>query len=159
MTTATRRDIAVTGMIGIVVLGLATLGWVALPTQQGFVVLAVIATVGALATWKRPPLRDETGRRLRPTTLVNTVFAVGIGAIPIGMAGVALVGGRSAAPVILGIGFAAFGLAAFGIYSIVWAMTKRATLAATIALTLAGVAAVWITAPAILDQLAGRNPS
>ncbi len=158
MTTATRRSLALTGLIGIVVVGLAILGWVALPTQQGFVVLAFIATVGVLAIWKRPPNMDETGRRLRPTTVVNTALAVGIGAIPIGIAGVGLVGGRSAAPLILGIGFAAFGLGAFVLYSIVWALTKRVTLAATVALAVAGVAAVWLTAPAILDQLAGRNP-
>lgn len=158
MTTAAGRNVALTGLIGIVVVGLASLARVALPTQQGFVALAMIAIVGALAIWKRPPIRDETGHRLRPTTVVNTVLAIGIVAIPIGIAGVGLAGGRSAAPVILGIGFAAFGLGAFALYSLAWAVTKRATLAATIALTVAGVAAMWFTVPAILDQLAGRNP-
>jgi hypothetical protein len=62
--------------------------WVARPTQQGFVALAVLATAGALAVWKRPAVRDATGRRLRPTTVVNAVLAIGIVAIPIGIAGV-----------------------------------------------------------------------
>jgi hypothetical protein len=158
MTMATPRNVAVSAMIGVVVVGLATLAWVALPTQQGFVALAMLATAGALAVWKRPPVRDATGRRLRPTTVVNAALAIGIVAIPIGIAGVGLVGGRSAATVVLGIGFSAFGLGAFGLYSLAWALAKRATLAATVALAVAGVVAVWLTASAFLDQLAGRNP-
>jgi hypothetical protein len=158
MTTATRRSVALTGMIAIIAVGLATLAWVALPTQQGFVALAIIAIVGALAVWKRPPTRDATGRRLRPTTVVNAVTAVGIVAIPIGIAAVGPVGGQTAATVVLGIGFAEFGLVAFALYSFVWAMTKRATLAATVALAVAGIVAIWLTVPAFLDQLAGRNP-
>ena len=59
---------------------------------------------------------------------------------------------------VLGIGFAAFGLAAFALYSFVWVATKRATLAATVALTVAGTAALMFAVPAFLDQLAGRNP-
>ena len=90
------------------------------------------------------------------TTVVNTVLAAGIVAIPI--AGVDLAGGQSAATVVLGIGFAEFGLGAFALYSFAWALTKRATPAATVALAVAGVVAIWFTGPAFLDQLAGRNP-
>ena len=118
----------------------------------------MIAMVGALAVWKRPPIKDQTGRTLRPTTVVNTVVAVGIVAIPIGIAGVGLTGGQSAATVVLGIGFAGFGLGAFALYSFAWALPKRATLAATVILAIAGVVAIWLTGPAFLDQLAGRNP-
>src|SRR6266849_4793101 len=127
------------GMIAIIAVGLAILAWVALPTQQGFVALTVLIVVGALAVWKRPPARDTTGRRLRPTTVVNAVTAVGIAAIPIGVLAVGLVGGQSAATVVLGIGMAEFGCIAFALYSLVWAVTRQATLAATAALTGAGI--------------------
>jgi hypothetical protein len=146
------------GLAAIIAVGLAILAWVALPTQQGFVALAVLAVIGALAVWKRPPTRDTTGRRLRPTTIVNAVAAVGIAAIPAGFLAVGLVGGRNAATVVLGIGLAEFGFVAFALYSFVWAVTRRATLAATAALTGAGIVAVWFAGPAFLDQLAGRNP-
>jgi heme/copper-type cytochrome/quinol oxidase subunit 4 len=105
-----------------------------------------------------PPTRDATGRRLRSTTVVNSVMAVGIAAIPIGIAAIGLVGGRSAATVVLGIGFAEFGLIAFALYSFVWVATRRATLAATVALIVAGIVAILLALPAFLDQLAGRNP-
>jgi hypothetical protein len=153
-----RRNVGLTATIAIIAVGLAILAWVALPTQQGFVALAVLAIVGALAVWKRPPSRDATGRRLRSTTVVNAVTAIGIAAIPIGIAAVGLVGGRNASTVVLGIGFAAFGLVAFALYSVVWAVTRRGTLAATVALTAAGIGALWFTAPTFLDQLAGRGP-
>jgi membrane-bound metal-dependent hydrolase YbcI (DUF457 family) len=155
---ARRRNAALAGMIAIILAGLATVAWVALPTQQGFVALAVIIIVGALAIWKRPPTRDATGRRIRPTTVVNTVLAVGMIAIPIGIAAVGLIGGRSAAPLVLGIGFAEFGFEVFALYSLAWAVTRRAKLAASLALVVAGIAATWLSVPAFLDQLAGRNP-
>lgn len=156
---ATRRSVALIGIVATVGVGLTILAWVNLPTQQGLVALAVLAIVGALAIWKRPPTRDATGRRLRPTTVVNAVTGVGIAAIPIGIVAVGLVaGGGSAATVVLGIGLAVFGLLAFALYSLVWAATKRVTLAATVALAVAGVVALWFTVPAFLDQLAGRNP-
>src|SRR5258708_7562273 len=109
MTPTKRSREVLTGLTAIVTAGLATVAWVALPTQQGFVALAVIIVVGALAIWNRPPARDATGRRIRPTTVVNTVLVLGMLAIPIGIAGVGLAGGRSAAPLVLGIGFAVFG--------------------------------------------------
>lgn len=115
--------------------------------------------VGALALWKRPPTMDATGRRVRPTTVVNAAAGIGIVAVPIGVAAVGLVPrGQSAATVVLGIGFAIFGFIAFALYSFVWAGTKRATLAATVALAVAGIVALWLAVPALLDQLAGRNP-
>ena len=147
-----------TGMIAIIAVGLASLAWIALPTQQGFVALAILVVVGALAIRNRPPTRDATGRRLRPTTVVNSVMAVGIAAIPIGIAVVSLTGGRSAAPVVLGIGVAEFGLIAFALYSFVWVATERATLAAAVALIVAGITSMLLAFPAFLDQLAGRNP-
>jgi hypothetical protein len=147
-----------TGTIAIIAVGMAILAWVALPTQQGFVALAILAILGALAVRKRPPTRDATGRRLRSTTVVNSVMVVGIAAIPIGIATIGLVGGQSAATVVLGIGFAEFGLIAFALYSFVWVATRRATLAATVALIVAGIVSILLALPAFLDQLAGRNP-
>jgi len=158
MITAKNRTVAGIAAIAVVGVGLAILAWVALPTQQGFVVLIVIVILGGLAVRKRPPARDATGRRIRSTTIVNSALAVGIVAIPIGLACVGLLGGQSAAPLIVGIGLAGFGLLAFTLYSFVWVATKRATLAAAIALAVAGVATTWLAFPAILDQLAGRNP-
>ncbi len=153
-----RRHVALTRTIAIIAVGLAMLAWVALPTQQGFVALAVLAVVGALAVWKRPPTRDAAGRRSRPTTVVNAVLAIGIVAIPIGIAAVGLVSGRNAATVVLGIGLAEFGLVAFVLYSFAWAVTKRATLSATVALTISAIVSISLAGPAFLDQLAGRNP-
>jgi hypothetical protein len=159
MITAGRRDAVLVGGLGIIGGGLTILAWVALPTQQGFVALAVLAIVGALAVWKRPPTRDTTGRRIRPTTIVNALTAVGIAAIPIGIIAVGLTAhDQNAASVVVGIGFAVFGLVGFALYSFVWAVTRRATLAATVALTVAGIVALWLAVPAFLDQLAGRNP-
>jgi hypothetical protein len=139
-------------------LGVAAVAWFALPTQQGYVALAGLVACGGLAIRRRPPARDATGRRLLPTTIVQAALAVGIAAIPVGLLGVGLVGGRSAAPVVLGIGVAGFGLGAFALYSLTWALTRRAALAATLALAAAGVGAAWLTVPAVLDQLAGRDP-
>ena len=158
MTLAPRARVAFLAAIALVGAGLVALAWFALPTQQGFVALAVIATAGAMAVWRRPPAADASGRRLRPTSIVNAALVIGIGAIPIGLAGAGLTGGRSAATVVLGIGFAVFGLGAFALYSLTWALTKRAAPAAAMALAVAGAVAVWLTAPAFLDQLAGRNP-
>jgi hypothetical protein len=147
-----------TGAIAIVAVGLAIAAWVALPTQQGFVALAVILVLGVLAVMNRPPTRDATGRRLRSTTVVNSVLVIGLAAIPIGIAAIGLTGGRSAAPIALGIGFAEFGLIAFALYSLVWAATRRTTLAAALALIVAGIVWFLLALPAFLDQLAGRNP-
>ena len=158
MTIAKDRNVAGTAAIAIIGLGLAILAWVALPTQQGFVALTVLVILGALAVRKRPPTRDEAGQRIRSTTIVNSVALIGIAAIPVGVAGIGLVGGRSAAPVIVGIGVAGFGLIAFALYSFIWLATRRTTLAAAIALTVAGVVSAWLALPAFLDQLAGRNP-
>jgi len=41
---------------------------------------------------------------------------------------------------------------------LVWMATKRATLAAVVALMIGAVIALWFAVPAFLDQLAGRNP-
>jgi hypothetical protein len=158
MTMAQRRSAALIGLTAIIAAGLATLSWVALPTQQGFVVLAVLIVVGAIAVWKRPPRKDAAGGLIRPTAVVNGALVAAIIAIPIGIVAVGLAGGRSAAPLVAGIGVAEFGLGAFVLYSLAWAMTKRATLAAILAFGLAGIAAVWLSVPAFLDQLAGRNP-
>jgi hypothetical protein len=158
MITAKRRSVALTGAMAVIVVGLAILAWVALPTQQGFVALAVLVIIGGLAVRKRPPTRDAAGRRIRATTVVNSVTAVGIAAIPLGVAAVGLVGGQSAATVVLGIGFAEFGLIAFALYSFVWVVTRRTTIAATVALSVAGIVSVWLALPAFFDQLAGRNP-
>jgi hypothetical protein len=158
MTPTKRSRAELTGLTAIITAGLAIVAWVALPTEQGFVALAVIIVVGALAIWNRPPARDATGRRIRPTTVVNAILVLGMVAIPFGIAGVGLAGGRSAAPLILGIGFAVFALGAFPLYSFAWAVTKRPLLAATVALVVAGIAAASFSVPAFLDQLAGRNP-
>jgi asparagine N-glycosylation enzyme membrane subunit Stt3 len=158
MITAKDRNVAGTAAIAIIGLGLAILAWVALPTQQGFVALTVLVVLGGVAVRKRPPTRDETGRRIRSTTIVNSVALIGIAAIPVGVAGIGLVGGQSAAPVIVGIGVAGFGLIAFAVYSFIWVATKRTTFAAAIALSVAGLVSVWLVLPAFLDQLAGRNP-
>ena len=155
---AVHRNTAIKVIVALAVVVLAIAAWVALPTQQGFVALVILAIVGALAVWKRPPTRDATGRRRRPTTVVNAVTAFGIAALPIGILAVGLAGGRSAAPVVLGIGLTVFGLVAFALYSLAWAATRRAALAATVALIVAGFAALWLAGPAFLDQLAGRNP-
>jgi hypothetical protein len=120
--------------------------------------LAVLIAVVAVAVWTRPPTRDATGRQIRPTLVVNAVLALGLIAIPLGIAAAGLFGGRSAAPLVLGIGLAEFGLGAFVLDSFAWALTKRATLAATVALVVAGIGAGWLSIPAFLDQLAGRNP-
>jgi hypothetical protein len=158
MITARHRNVAATAAIAIIGLSLVILGWIVLPTQQGLVALTVLVILGGLAVWKRPPTRDETGRRIRATMIVNSALAVGIVAIPIGLAAVGLLGGQSAAPLIVGIGLAGFGLLASSLYSFVWVATKRATLAAVLALSGAGVVSAWLALPAILDQLAGRNP-
>jgi hypothetical protein len=158
MTLVKRSRTALTGLTAIIAAAVATLAWVALPTQQGFVALAVLIVVGALAVWNRPPMRDATGRRIRATTVVNSALIVGLIAIPIGIAVVGLSGGRSAAPLVAGIGFTEFGLAAFVLYSFAWAVTKRPPLAATLALVVAGIAAAWFSVPAFFDQLAGHNP-
>jgi hypothetical protein len=158
MTLAKRSRTALTGITAIIAAAAAALAWVALPTQQGFVALAVIIVVGALAIRNRPPARDVSGRGIRSTTVVNTVLVLGMVAIPVGIAAVGLAGGRSAAPLVAGIGFAEFGLAAFVLYSLAWAVTKRPPLAASLALVLAGIAAASFSVPAFLDQLAGRNP-
>jgi asparagine N-glycosylation enzyme membrane subunit Stt3 len=156
--TAKHRNVAGTAAIAIIGLGLAILAWVALPTRQGFVALTVLVVLGGVAVRKRPPTRDETGRRIRSTTIVNSVALIGIAAIPVGFAGIGLVGGQSAAPVIVGIGVAGFRLIAFAVYSFIWVATKRTTFAAAIALSVAGLVSVWLVLPAFLDQLAGRNP-
>ena len=158
MTTARNRTVAGAAGIAIIGLGLAILAWLALPTQQGLVALTVLVILGVLAFGKRPPTRDETGRRIRATTIVNSALAVGIVAVPIGIAAVGLTGGQSVAPAIVGIAIGGFGLLAFGLYSFVWVVTKRATLAAAIAMAVAGVVTAWLALPAILDQLGGRNP-
>jgi asparagine N-glycosylation enzyme membrane subunit Stt3 len=158
MITGKDRNVAGTAAISIIGLGLAILAWVALPTQQGFVALTILVILGGLAVRTRPPSRDETGRRVRATTIVNSALAVGIAAIPIGIAAVGLLGGQSVAPVIVGIGLAGFGLLAFALYSFAFVATRRSTLAATVALSVAGVVSAWLALPAFLDQLAGRNP-
>lgn len=159
MTVAARRDLALFGGLGLIGGALTIVTWVALPTQQGFVALTVLASVGALAVWKRPPTRDTAGRRLRPTTIVNVLTAVGIAAIPIGFIAVGVMAHyQNAASVVIGVGFAVFGLVAFALYSFLWTVTRRAVLAATVALMVAGIVALWIAVPAVLDQLAGRNP-
>jgi hypothetical protein len=158
MITARDRTLAGAAGIAIIGLGLAILAWVALPTQQGLVALAVLVILGVLAVRQRPPTRDETGRRLRSTTIVNSALAIGIASIPVGVAAVGLLGGQSAAPLIVGIGLAGFGLLAFSLYSFVWVATKRATLAAALALSGAGVVSAWLALPAFFDQLIGRNP-
>ena len=146
------------GVIAIVAVGLAILAWVALPTQQGLVALAVIVVLGVLAVMNRPPTRDASGRRLRSTSAVNSVLAIGIAAVPIGIMAIGLVGNQTAAPAVLGIGLAEFGLVAFALYSFVWVATKRTTLAAAVALIVAGIVFISFGLPAFLDQLAGRNP-
>jgi asparagine N-glycosylation enzyme membrane subunit Stt3 len=158
MITGKDRNVAGTAAISIIGLGLAILAWVALPTQQGFVALTILVILGGLAVRTCPPSRDETGRRVRATTIVNSALAVGIAAIPIGIAAVGLLGGQSVAPVIVGIGLAGFGLLAFALYSFAFVATRRSTLAATVALSVAGVVSAWLALPAFLDQLAGRNP-
>ena len=158
MITARHRNVAATAAIAIIGLSLVILGWIVLPTQQGLVALAVLVILGVLPFRKRPPARDETGRRIRATTIVNSALAVGLVAVPIGVAAVGLTGGRSAAPVIVGVAIAGFGLLVFALYSFVWFAIQRATLAATIAIAVAGVVTAWLALPAILDQLAGRNP-
>ena len=152
-----RKEVSV-GIVAIVWVGLVIVGWFALPTQQGPVALTVLAVAGGLASWKRPPTTDATGRRGRPTTVVNAVAGVGLAAVPIGIVAVGLTGGRSAATVVLGIGFAVFGFVAFALYSAVWVGTKRTTLAATVALIIAGLVSLACAVPPVLDQLAGRNP-
>ena len=147
-----------TATLAIVASGLAILGWIALPTQQGVVVLAIIAIVGVQAVRMRPPAREATGRRLRPTTVVNSILALGIAAIPGSLVVTGLSGGRTAAPIVLGIGLAAFGVIAFAVYSFAWAATHRATPAAILAVTVAGIVSSWLVLPGFLDQLAGRNP-
>lgn len=152
------RD-SVAWAVAILSVPLTLIAWNALPTQQGFVVLAVIVAVGAWAYWRRPPTRDPVGRRIRATTIVNTVTAIGIAGIPVGFLAVSVVaGGRHAAPLIVGIGMTVFGAIAFAAYSLVWTATKRANLAAVVALTLGAGIALWFATPAFLDQLAGRNP-
>lgn len=89
-TPAKPRSDVLSGMIAITTAGVAIRAWVALPTQQGFVALAVLIIVGAVAVWKRPPIRDATGRPIRLTTVVNAVLVVGIFAIPVGIAAVGL---------------------------------------------------------------------
>ena len=145
-------------MVTLAAAGLAIVAWIALPTQQGFVALAVIVVVGLLAVWNRPPMRDATGSLVRPTLVVRTALVVGLIAIPVGIAGVGLIGGRSAAPVVLAIGVAEFGLGALVLDTFAWVVARRATLAAIVAVVVAGIAAAWFTLPAFLDQLAGRNP-
>jgi hypothetical protein len=150
-----RRDLSLTA----VAVAISVLGWAALPTQQGFVALADLVIVGVLAVRYRPPTRDATTRRLRPTTLVNAITAIGIAAVPIGVLAVGpLAGGRHAATVVLGVGFAVFGILGFALYSFAWVATRRPTLAATVALVISGAVALWLAVPAFLDQIAGRNP-
>jgi asparagine N-glycosylation enzyme membrane subunit Stt3 len=158
MITAKDRNVVGTAAMAIIGLGLAILAWVALPTQQGLVALTVLVILGVLAIRRRPPARDGTGRRMRSTTIVNSALALGIVAVPIGIAAVGLLGGQSAAPLIVGIGLAGFGLMAFALYSFVWVATKRASVAAAVALSVAGVVSAWLVLPALFDQVAGRNP-
>ena len=133
--------------------------WVALPSQQGFVALAVLVCVGILAVWKRPPTRDRTGRRVRATSIVNGVTVMGLTAFPIGVVAVGPIGGnQNAATVVLGVGFAVLGTVAFALHAGLWRTTRRAPLSAAIALIVGAIVAVWFAAPALLDQLAGRNP-
>lgn len=152
------RD-SVAWIVAILPVPLTIIAWNALPTQQGFVALAAIVVAGAWAFWRRPPTRDPAGRRIRASRIVNTATAVGIAGIPIGYVAVfAIAGGRHGAPLILGIGMAVFGAIAFAVYSLVWMATRRANLAAVVALTIGAVIALWFAVPAFLDQLAGRNP-
>jgi len=146
-------------IVAILAVPLTMIAWNALPNDQGFVALTAIIGAGAWAFWRRPPTRDPAGRRIRATTIVNTATAVGIAALPIGYVAVfAIAGGRHGAPLILGIGCLVFGALAFALYSLVWMATKRATLAAVVAMTIGAVIALWFSTPAFLDQLAGRNP-
>jgi hypothetical protein len=153
-----RANPAVIVATAVLAIGAAAVAWAALPTQQGFVALAVLLAGGVLAIRRRPPARDPSGRRLLPTTVVHAALTAGIVAIPIGLVAVGLTGGRSAVPLVIGIGVAAFGAGAFALDSLIWALTRRATLAAMLALAVAAMGAAWLTVPAVLDQLAGRDP-
>ena len=138
---------------------LISIAWIALPNEQGFVVLAAIVAAGAWACWRRPPTRDPAGRRIRATMIVNRVTALGIAGIPIGYLAVFVIaGGRNGAPLMVGIGMTVLGAVTFVVYSCVWMATKRVNLAAVVALTIGAGIALRIAVPALLDQLAGRDP-
>jgi len=142
----------------VIVAACAVVGWVGMPTQQGIVATAVLALVAAVAIVNRPPARHATGRRVGPTVIVNALLGVGVSAIPLGFVVVGLTGGRSALPIVVGIAIALFGSLAFALYSFLWVATARATLAATLAITTAGLASIALMLPGLLDQVAGRNP-
>jgi hypothetical protein len=141
-----------------VVVASALGGWVALPTQQGIVALAVLVLVGSVAIVNRPPARDATGRPVRPTLIVNALLGVGLSAIPLAFAVAGVTGGRTAAPIVVGIAIALFGSLAFALYSFIWIAIQRATPAGALAITTAGFVSIALTLPRLLDQLAGRNP-
>jgi hypothetical protein len=121
---------------------------------------AIVATIVAIAIWKRPPARDASGRRIVPTALINWFALLGAAAIPFGLAGVSIIArGQNIGPAMVGMGLAVEGLVAFVLYALFWRLTKRPTISAGLAVTIPGVPLILVWLPQILRHVAGENPA
>ena len=118
---------------------------------------AIVCVALAMAIWQRPPARDEDGRRVRATMLVNGVLLLGLVALPAGfLSNHTITAGQNVGPIVIGIGLFAAGVIAFVLYSLMWVITRRTNVSAGLAVAISGALFALWSIPIILNPGALR---